>query len=869
MKTVGYAALMYICMLLLAAPFFSSTVLGAEDKKTPEDPALPSGNVMPSGNEKADGIRVGSFLVLPEAALSTVYDSNIFATRNNEEEDSIYVFSPTLEVKSAWKRHKLNLDLGGTFGRYATHSAEDYNDYWANISGRYDIRKDTNVFGGMGYSFEHEDRGSLEVDTAGDEPTTLDSLRAHVGVSHTFGKAAIRFGGTVEELNYDNTLPINNEDRNRIMTGSGVRLSYQMHPQYVIYVQGLLDDRDYDSTMDDFGFKRDSNGYLAAVGLSAKITNRFKAEGHVGYLEQAYDDPRFSDVGIIDFGGTLEWLAAPRMKVSLELEQSLEETTLVGASGYLYTSLNGMAKYKLTPRLNLSAGASVAEADYQGVSRGDDYYSAQVGARYYMTPHWYLGAEYRVLHRNSNIKALNPSNNLANPQKLEDYARSQFFLTLGMLLYPVSQSSAYWEMPSDEALSVTEVKWRGLYGGLQAGYDSVNIDTGGGRGSTGIDNSEFTKTAPSAGVFAGYGATWNHWYGGLEFEYEESSADIYHKKAKDTSRTLSVEKNSSYGAAIRAGYLLRTGTLLYTHAGAVRTGFDSYNTVNAKPESADDDDHTLTGVRVGLGVDVPASENSFVRLGYSFTDYKDFDANFLDAVNNPQSESFSPHENLFWLGLGWKWGGFQSEVSKQEVDYSGLYAGAHIGHGALQSETTGMHQDSGAPGELFNFVGDFGGDSGVTGGVFAGYAVNFNRYYIGLEVDVEDSTLKWSHERTPTGRNFSVEKMDTLGLSLRGGYVLENGTLLYIHAGTAWTRFNTTWVKGNNRDNDVDRDDRLTGTRIGVGSELPVSKSAFLRLDYSVTEYDNYDFVTLHGNADTMEFNNSEMLFRLGLGVRL
>ena len=110
--------------------------------------------------------------------------------------------------------------------------------------------------------------------------------------------------------------------------------------------------------------------------------------------------------------------------------------------------------------------------------------------------------------------------------------------------------------------------------------------------------------------------------------------------------------------------------------------------------------------------------------------------------------------------------------------------------------------------------------------------------------------------------------MNTRGIALRGGYVLDSGSMLYARLGRARTRFNTTWVKGENRLNDVDRDDTVSGTRLGVGAELPISQSVFARLDYSYTDYDSYDFTTSHGSADSMKFDNRETLFRLGLGVR-
>lgn len=849
-------------VLAVIATMMSAKAFGANDAKVVQEDAWAL------VQEASDGYRAGSFLVQPAAAVSGVYDSNIFATRNHEVEDSILVFSPGLDVDSVWERHKLDLDLGGAFGRYSSHDNEDYDDYWANLDGRYDFTDNSNIFGGLGYSHEHEDRGSPENDQSGNEPTTFDSSRLHAGVSHGWGKTTLRLGGTYEALDFDDAGFLSNKDRNRDMTGTGARLSYELHPQYSVYGQGVWDKRDYDERTDDNGFQRDSDGYRADVGVLATFSNRLTGGAYLGYLNQDYDDPRFSDVSAPDFGASLDWRAAPRTTVSVELERSLEETTLASSSGYLYTSLSGIVQHKFTPRMNISAGVSVAEADYQDVDRNDEYYSAEFGMRYYLDPRWYLGAEYRVLMRNSDTRE--DASNPASPQELDDYGRNQFFLTLGTLLYPV-KSGAYWDMPSGETLNLAEMQWPGFYAGAQLGHDTLNLHARGGR-DQGTDVSEYSNSDASAGLFAGYGITRNRWYAGLEGEYEDSRANIYHRKSKASSRTLEVDKDGSYGIALRAGYRLATGPLLYGRLGAVETDFDAYTTVNDRTAFADDDDHTETGVRLGLGSDIPVSDHLFVRLDYTYTDYDDFDVSIVDSKDQPQTERFSPREDLFRIGLGWQFGGLGSTRPKQEVNYTGLYAGTHIGHGAVQSDATGIHnkQDKDTL-ELItsDFSGDFGDDSAATGGVFIGYGFTRNRFYVGLEGELEDSNAEWDHERSPRGRDFSVEKMDTWGISLRGGYVLDNGSLLYARVGKARTRFNTTWVKGENRISDVDRDDTVSGTRLGVGAELPISRRAFARLDYSYTDYDSYDFVTSHGNADSMKFDNSETLFRLGLGIRL
>ena len=653
------------------ATLVSAIAIGADDAQVVREDAWAL------VQEPAEGYRAGSFLLQPEAAISGVYDSNIFATRSNEVEDGILVFSPGLDVNSVWDRHKLDLDLGGAFGRYSSHDSEDYDDYWANLDGRYDFTANSNIFGGMGYSHEHEDRGSPEDEQSGSEPTTFDSSRAHAGVSHGWGKTSLRLGGTHEALDFDNAGSLNNKDRNRDMSGIGARLSYELHSQYRVYGQGVLDKRDYDERTDDFGYKRDSDGYRADVGVLATFTNRLKGEAYLGYLKQDYDDPRFSTVSTADFGGSLGWSASPRTTLSIELERSLEETTLAGSSSYLYTSLSGSVRHKFTPRMNINAGVSVAEADYQDTGRDDEYYSAQFGMRYYLAPRWYLGAEYRVLMRNSDTRE--DADNPASPQELDDYGRNQFFLTLGTLLYPV-KTGAYWDMPSGELLDLADIEWPGFYAGAHLGHDTLNLHTRGGR-DQGTDESEYSHSDASAGLFSGYGITWDRWYVGLEGEYEDSRANIYHRKSKATSRTLEVDKNSSYGIALRTPV---TGC----PPGRCCMGALGPYARNLMPIPPSMTARNLplmtTTQRMVYGWVLGQISPSLITCLCAWTTPIQImmTSTSISSIvaTSCKKERFSSREDMFRVGLGWQLGGLGNSRPKHEINVTGLYAGAHIGH---------------------------------------------------------------------------------------------------------------------------------------------------------------------------------------------
>lgn len=811
--------------------------------------------------ESLDGYRVGGFLIKPEVSATGLYDSNIYATRTNERSDFVNVYEGSISAQSNWKKNSLGLDAGGSLGRYRTYTKENYNDYWANLNGRLGLTDNLNVFGGIGRSFQHEERGSPEEQLVGSIPTTYRSTNGHAGVAYREGRFSLRAGGTIERLNYDNALPVTNKDRNRDLLGFGAKFGYAVTPRVGVYVQGIRDVRRYVQKLDDFGYARDSHGYRADIGLAARLSNRLHGEAYVGQLSQRFTDTRFKRVSALDFGGHLVYRAAPQTVWTASLDRSLEDTTLPGSSSYLMTTLSGEVKHLVSPRVRLHAAVSASRAEFQDTARKDDYYSALAGMRYYFSPNVYLGGEYRVLIRDSNLQAT--VNNPASIQYTDDYSRNQAFVTLGAALYPVKNTS-YFDAASGELISGVHSLMSGFYVGAQVDSDSLSLDTSGLRGP-GADYGTYSRTGFSGGLFGGYGHNFDPLYIGLELEGDNSNADIFHRNDKVDSRTISVSRGRSYGASARLGYTLPTGALLYGRIGAVRTRFDTYYTVNNALQNAYRNGRDVTGLRYGVGMDVPLSGSAFARLDYTYTQYNKIIA---DVVT--EAEQIKPSEDMFRLGLGWQFGGGyhrQQPTVPITNKVGGFYAGARIGRTNLQSKMNGVLNTS--PGIISNFVDFAGGTHGETGGLFAGYGFTLSHLYLGIEGSFDDSTARWDHVRTPTGRNFSVARKDSLGLGLRAGYALDDGTLLYLSYGGVRTRFNTTWIKGGNTTAFVDRDDRIYGRRYGLGADVPMTASSFVRLAYAYTDYGHYSFVTSQANPDSMQFANRESTYSLGLGLRM
>jgi len=850
----------FLVFFLIVGWTFSAPLQALETQQSTTE-LKSADNTEPTEADKTNPyiVVLGDFSFLPKLAVSYQYDDNIFALRDNEVDDNLLIINPSLMFTSNWKQHSVKLNLGGELGRYKRHPSEKYDDYWIDLEGRYDISKQTNLFGGLNHTRDHEERGTPSV--SGTVPTTFDSDQVHAGIAHRVGDYKFRFGGTFERLNFVDAGPFNNDDRDRDVSGLGLRISYLYAPNREFFAQAIRDQRDYELDVDDNGFIRHSDGHRVSFGLKSRFSNRLSVEGYFGRLYQKYEDARFAEISTLDFNAKLKYLSSPRSSLSLVLDRSLEETTLEDSSSYLNSSLSIKALRELNSRNSVVAIFGASRADYQGVELEEDIFNASINWRYRLNPEFYVALSYRMLINDTNQSII--LNNPANPQYSQDYVRQQVMLTLNAMLFDVDDPG-FGKPSSRETLNLSKNDWQGFYLGTHVGHTATHVRTFGIRGSSGTDYAEFGDEGTRGGIFAGYGMDFNRWYLGVEAEIDQANQNTAHTKDKSISRTFNIEDEQSYALSLRGGYTLKSGPLLYARVGRAKAEFDTSFMINNEPGNAVNNTFDVYGIRYGIGTDISLSDSMFLRMGYIYTNY---DTYIVDAVTT--AEEFNQSDNVFNLGVGWLFGGNGSLANvNTNIKTNGFYAGLQLGHGSVNSRATGIHNDSGSTPGTYNFVGDFGNNSGFTSGLFAGFGHAWDSFYLGLETETEGSSAEWEHQRLPTGRDFGLKKKSGVGVGLRAGYQLRHGTLLYLTASRMRTRFITNWEKGNNSTNYIERDDKVYGNRVGFGADIPTSQSVFLRLSYSYTDYESYRFITSHGNTDDMTFNNSETLFRLGLGVR-
>lgn len=378
-----------IILAALALPAFAQEPVHVLDRPKPEfDPV---------------GGRVGSFFIYPKAELETRYESNVFATENNVEDDFIGVFNPQVSILSDWSRHALRAEAGAEVGRYAEFTDESYEDFFLRSDGRLDVLRSTRLTADVDLARRHEDRSSPD-DVNGESPTEYYDLAGGVGASYQRSAILLSGDARVRYLDFQDVDSgtggtINNDDRDRNIATAGGRVGYEIVPGYLAFIGGEYNNRNYISDLDDNGLDRDSQGYNLQAGAQFRLSGITRGEIGVGWQEQFYADSTLNDISGFSFSLGLTWFATELTTVEVFGSRSIEETTLQGASGYINSQLRVEVAHELLRNVILTGSLGGANNDYQGIDRSDYLLNASLGSRYLLNRNFYVGAQYNYRMR--------------------------------------------------------------------------------------------------------------------------------------------------------------------------------------------------------------------------------------------------------------------------------------------------------------------------------------------------------------------------------------------------------------------------------------------------------------------------------------
>lgn len=353
----------------------------------------------------AQGIRAGSFIILPTLRNKLAYNDNIFATRDDKIDDFILDIEPGVRAQSNWRNHALNASVSGNIGLYNDNDAEDYEDLIIAVDGRFDVMKDSKAFMNVGFNHLHEERGSVD-DANGRNPTTYNLYNA--GLRYEHGLSKIRYSGGVGVTGYlyDNTETstglIFSDERDRLEYTADLRGEYMFFEKYGAFVSVEGIDVDYDRRT-AAGLLRSSKGYDARAGVLIELTGLLAGEVYGGYVQRRYDDSSLTDIGVPIVGANILWNLSGLTTVEMDVSRDVTETTSIGVSGILNTGVEFIVNHELKRNILLRGELGYRESEFRGTGRSDDIYEAELGAQYLLNQNFSFEASLKYTDRSSSL----------------------------------------------------------------------------------------------------------------------------------------------------------------------------------------------------------------------------------------------------------------------------------------------------------------------------------------------------------------------------------------------------------------------------------------------------------------------------------
>ena len=370
------------------------------------------------------GLRFGGFDLHASANVSVETTDNLYAQNANQTSDTITTAGVGATLSSHWSRHSLSANVGATSYTLADHSESNTEALTAGVRGRLDVYSTTEVGGGLAWTDSYEPRTNSDSPSSGSD--TLDPIEysvatADIYAQHTFNRVrvSVRAGQTkydYDDVHDDMLGTIDQDDRDFTEKTYGGRVEYGVSPRIYALVDVSANKRDYDTAVG-----RDSDGETILGGVRLQFTDLLTGEASIGQTSQDYDSG--ASIDGTAYSANLTWYPTPIMNVQFNASRDVQES---GAyqGGYINSTYGVRVNHAPRRYLNISAGVSAGERDYEGaLDRQDEYLNADISGVYTVNRRVRLRAGY-VFDRNRSSGS-NPGN---------EFDSNRFFIGVGLQL---------------------------------------------------------------------------------------------------------------------------------------------------------------------------------------------------------------------------------------------------------------------------------------------------------------------------------------------------------------------------------------------------------------------------------------------------
>lgn len=343
-------------------------------------------------------IRLGSTIISPEVVAGSEYDSNVYATSRDADDDLLLTVAPVIAIRNTVGRMQLDASLFGVLRHYDEHPLEDVNTFGFNGAGRFEAASDHIFKGRIVAERSFQRRGDPEARTETLKgPARINVGRAELGYEYRPGRLGVSFQGAAEKLNY---LPRDEDDRDLTTLRGSTRLSLDATPRISTFIEGFINKRDARTAVDRSGVNRDTLTKGALAGVAIHVADRLDSELGIGAFRSDPSDARLRSFTGFAANGSLVWRPQLRTSLTAEVFRGDVATIRTGANGRIDTRASIRLDQEVRHNLLFNGTLSVRDTRYRGsIERDQTTYTAEAETTFLASRNVQLVASVRFARR--------------------------------------------------------------------------------------------------------------------------------------------------------------------------------------------------------------------------------------------------------------------------------------------------------------------------------------------------------------------------------------------------------------------------------------------------------------------------------------
>lgn len=326
--------------------------------------------------DQAEGLRLGTFTVLPEVTIMGVLSDNLSQSRSKTDGTS-YSISPNLSATSNWSRHQLDFGLRGTFSEDSRKGKDASKSLDMDAALRLDVGDETTVNARVNYGLSQEGGSTAEAGYVESDEHT-HSYGGELGVTRQAGIVGVTLRGAIDRAVYDD-----DKSRNNTVYTASLRMDAETGAIISPFAEGSVFTRRYDEKTS--GDSRNSKGYQLRTGLAIGSGSKLNGEVGVGWRQEVLEDDALDDLAGLTVDGSLVWSPTRLTTVTAGLSSSFEATTLAQSSGSILYAGDLRVAHGFSDRLVGDAGVGFRLRHYDGVSIEEQTLTATMGTTFALT----------------------------------------------------------------------------------------------------------------------------------------------------------------------------------------------------------------------------------------------------------------------------------------------------------------------------------------------------------------------------------------------------------------------------------------------------------------------------------------------------